>query len=340
MTVGLAGLLVGMMLQISGKLSGTWGGILTEGQNYNPVNSRWLQRYTSFLQNPNDFGLFMGCIALVLITVGFRAHVSRRILPVVGAVLALGGLALSSSRGGYLAFVVGFLYVAIANRFRGALATCAIVAGAAVALVVISPRVATFARVTTSSLAGIVSGTDKSSEARVALWQANLEQVTFAGLGYGGSRTAESARVDITDVKARMAARSGQTVDSGWLKLAVEEGILGLALLSLICIVTMRCLWRTRRRDVHQLASVAAGAVFSAYMFRSLSVDILDINPWNWLLWLLVGIAASFDLPDEREGRGRSSDLRRATRPASASPAAGLRHNVYTTPLRVSHGPT
>ncbi|MCW2544145.1 MAG: hypothetical protein JWM40_1697 [Frankiales bacterium] len=289
-------LLVGMVLQVSGKLSGTWGGILTEGRTYNPVSSRWLQRYTSFLQNPNDFGLFMACASLIFVTLALSARAGNRLVLTSAAVASLSGLALSSSRGGYLAFVVGFLYLAVAMRFRGLLTTSIIAAAAVVVLITITPRVGTFVKVTGNSLSGIVNGTDTSSEARQQLWQENLALITFQGRGYGGSGSADSGRIDITDSSARSAAKSAQTVDSGWLKLVVEEGVIGLLLLAGIVFLTSRRLWRMTKMVGHTQASVVAvGAVYAAYLFRSLSVDILDINPWNWLVWLLVGLSLSLE---------------------------------------------
>jgi O-antigen ligase len=119
------------------------------------------------------------------------------------------------------------------------------------------------------------------------------------GSGYGGYATEDRLRgyaVDRPNQRRRALVRT--TVDNGWLKLFLEEGLVGLGL---FVAVYAAALWRSfsARRTALGLAT---GALLVALGSRALSADVLDINPWNFVLWLLVGLALG--TADRRSGLG------------------------------------
>jgi uncharacterized membrane protein len=118
----------------------------------------------------------------------------------------------------------------------------------------------------------------------------SLPEILF-GAGYGGyAESGRLKRFDLANQKARQRALIGVTVDNGWLKLFLEEGLLGLGL---FLAIFSAALWRSfsARRGAERVLALTTGAVLVALGVRALSADVLDINPWNFLIWLLVGLA-------------------------------------------------
>jgi len=252
----------------------------------------------------------MALIALVAFGTFVCVKGKRRPSLLIIGVLATGGLALSSSRGGYLAFGLGISYLVYKVRSRQTVAGIIAICFCFTALVAAVPTVRTFTVETVASIGDLWHGTDKSAADRQELWSKNFAIRSVSGLGYGGN--AEVSNVDISDSVARAKAYSAQTIDSSWLKLLVEEGLIGVGLFALIVMsAARRVLQRGRSGPSASPVAAILGMVGVAFFFRSLSVDMLDINPWNWVLWLLIGLAlsqvVSEDLPlenppDERIG--------------------------------------
>ncbi|MDQ3435228.1 MAG: hypothetical protein M3481_11215 [Actinomycetota bacterium] len=139
---------------------------------------------------------------------------------------------------------------------------------------------------------GPAAGSEPSSppEQAALSGEVTVPEILF-GAGYGGyAEPGRLSRFDLANQRARQRAQIGVTVDNGWLKLFLEEGLLGLGLFLAIFVAA---LWRSfsARRSAERVLALTTGAVLVALGVRALSADVLDINPWNFLVWLLVGLA-------------------------------------------------
>ena len=120
--------------------------------------------------------------------------------------------------------------------------------------------------------------------------QLTAPEIVF-GAGYGGYAQPETlSRFELANQQARRKAQIRATVDNGWLKLFLEEGLLGTGV---FLAIFAAALWRSfsARRTAQRVLGLTTGALLVALGVRALSADVLDINPWNFLVWLLVGLA-------------------------------------------------
>ena len=200
---GGAVVLLGAGLQYVDVLGGTWGVATEEGVA--------TERYTSFLQNPNDFGLVMALCTVIAAALAVYAGGWRR-APLIALVAAFGGgVVVSSSRGSLVALVLGCSALAIVmwrSRRRAALA---------VALLVAAVVAGSVLRDAGHSVVGAVGG-DPSLEARWDRWRlvtGGVEPVdALVGAGYGGFATALDR--PLRNVILNPGAEEG---DLGWMPL-------------------------------------------------------------------------------------------------------------------------
>jgi O-antigen ligase len=280
----------GVILQLAGAIGGTWGGFeIIAGVDYS-------QRYTSFLQNPNDLGLFMLAVA-VLAALAVRSNkVSYRLLGLLAVTAALAVIILTSSRGAFLALPLVVVMILLFGSRR----SLALLAMASVVVVVALPRAVPLLgpqfTSTVQSIDEAAAGRDPSLLKRQDRWSdvARSAGNPAFGSGHGGYQTLRT--VDLLDSERRAGVHRDLTVDNGWLKLWLEQGAIGVALLAAVFLAAIVQALAARRD--HGAASICVAALLIALAFRGLTVDIFDINPWNCYLWLLVGIAFSL----RREG--------------------------------------
>lgn len=292
-------LLVGLLMQVGGVLPGVWGGLqIGGGAGIRPTYAR---RFTSFLQNPNDLALFMLMMA-VLVYVGFV--VTRRPWPQRVAAGALAGfcvvgLLLASSRGALLALPIAAAFLFVARQRRAVITLAG--SGLVVLLVMLPlvPRLQQSVVTGLESVVAVVGGTDSSVTSRTQTWAERISSSQggpLIGGGYGGY--ADIPAGAIARAEERAALYQQLTVDNGWLKLLLEEGVIGLALLGS---VVVGALYLSLRHAIRRRDAVAAvcGALIVAAVFRAFSVDVFDINPWNFALWTLVGVVRSLETSSE-----------------------------------------
>jgi O-antigen ligase len=286
----LAGLMaIGIGLQSMGVLSGTWGGVALSSPATGYQSH--LIRYTSFLQNPNDLALFMLMAALVLLCISLATTRRLRLLGFVASALCIGVIFLSTSRGALIALPVGLGLLLLSAGAR----TIAYFVGSffVVAVLALStPTVGLMAEKTVGSLASIVSGTDLSATARQSTWKARLESAgnPIIGTGYGGY--AHLTEDDIRSNERSELARE-ITVDNSWLKLWLESGTLGVVLLLAIFGVTQKETLGLAAKTPRGLVAALVSALLAVLFVRAMTTDVLDINPWNFVLWLLIGVGFS-----------------------------------------------
>jgi hypothetical protein len=274
---GAVGLLVvGVVLQAAGVLAGTWGGV--------ELSHGYATRYTSFLLNPNDLGLFMlGAAAVAFVT-------ARS--PMVGVARGAGPalfVILTGSRGAFIALPILALYLLFARGGKSMVAVAVVATVVYLSSPFIVPGAANSIRAATASVGTVMSGNDESISLRRERWNVWLQRHTnpISGSGYGGYTPDRDVVLHQTD---RQQAYRALTVDNSWLKLYLEEGLVGVVLLASVLLFAIR-----RTLAIKSDVAAAVGALVVLLAFRSLSTDILDINPWNFYLWLLLGVAFSLD---------------------------------------------
>jgi O-antigen ligase len=275
-TGALAGAVIvagGAALQGAGLMSGAWGAF--------NVNGSQTFRYSSTLENPNNLGLYMLSIAVVALLAFQRTVPKVAVAAGAGIVVMLSG-----SRGAFLALPVIAVYLAFARRGRLLIVLPALVFAVYLVAPVAAPQLAPGMNAAVHSVKNIIGGTDTNSNERKATWHYWLNRGTNAeiGAGYGGYTTDPTL---LANSNRKLTYRL-LTVDNSWLKLYLEEGLIGVALLLGVFLVAIR-----RTLATPTALSVTVGALLTLTLFRSLSVDVLDINPWNMYLWLMIGLAAA-----------------------------------------------
>lgn len=281
--------LVGVFLQINGMLGGSWGGLLLEGTSYTAVTASWLRRYSGFIQNPNDLAMILalGCVIATALFI-----VSRGFLPrLLCSILLIGftwGAVQSGSRGGLLAAVLGCLIVVVFLGMRSAIAGGALAILAIIGLSFVQS--AELNRLLTS-FGDLWAGTDASAVNRGIVWARRsegfgpLDYLTGAGFGgYSPELFAAQNSLDIDRTAASLA-----TVDNSWLKILLESGSIAVvAFAILFAMIFQRALFNVTTRTV---ASIVASAGLAAIIWRSFSIDLFDVSPWNAIIPLLVAVA-------------------------------------------------
>jgi O-antigen ligase len=205
---------------------------------------------------------------------------------------------LSSSRGALAAAVALVPFLALTRAQRTMRQLALMLAVALVLTLAASPGLRhTFSR-TVGSFIQMGDGRDASVNERTQRWKTalGLRTAPLLGSGYGGYAT---NAIDGFSVAGRQDAYRSATVDNSWLKLWLEEGIVGVLLLAALLASALRTVWRGARRT-RDVTAIAAGGFLIALLVRSTSVDLFDINPWNFAIWLALGIAFSVEAHRER----------------------------------------
>ncbi len=285
-------LFLGLILQRQGILGGVWGGE-SNGDLLHPV---YAHRYTSFLGNPNDLGLFMLCAALLLYLSAVQTERSStvRILAVAMSLMAVYAMFLASSRGAFLALPLVFLFYFVIGARRAWLIAVTVAFIAVVVVDPLVPSVHTGMTTAITSVENVVAGNDVSSSARLTGWGHRLSHAgnIVLGAGYGGY--AQGANADASRTDERQQLYHQLTVDNGWLKLWLEEGIVGILIFAAIIGYLISNSIRSRMSPLGRLVGLMTAGVAVAMTFRAFSVDLFDINPWNSFIWLIFGLSASF----------------------------------------------
>ncbi len=302
-------LALGIGMQFTGVLGGTWGGFLLSGVG--AVGPLYSIRYTSFFQNPNDLGLAMLSLtlaALLLLGVPGRSAAWRLAL-MGGAGIMTAGFVVSGSRAPLLGLPFVGLYLIAVRRSRAVLQLLAVGGLVTIAILTMSPGLRESVAANLGSVIQIVNGDDASATARLEVWSTRINGAgnLLVGAGYGGYTSVGAT--DVTQATQRSALYAAATVDNSWLKLGLEEGIVGIALLAGILTYALRRAVGLVRRQGGWLVGSIGGSILVLMVFRAFSMDIFDINPWNFFMWVVVGILLS-DPTHETTTRGadRASD--------------------------------
>jgi hypothetical protein len=293
--------MVGVLLQALGIFGGTWGGLtLNVGE--------WLTRYTGFILNPNDLALLLA-LAVVVASAAVMGDLPGRLKGLLVGLIGvfLYGIILSGSRGGIVAVGLGIAALLLARGLR-AFAVGAVFSGLAGAYLYTSTAIGV-SRVV-ESLGEIVRGEDPSTLTRAQIWEVRSAGYDFLdftfGRGLGGYAPGVFGQISGFDLP-RQALVAG-TVDNGWLKLVLECGVVGAVGLAAVLTTALWYGFVLSRRTGQALAGATSGACLVALLWRSTSVDLLDVNPWNAWIFLAAGLALA-------AGRGSRNDSARESVP-------------------------
>jgi O-antigen ligase len=211
----------------------------------------------------------------------------------------------TSSRGGLLAIP---LAVAVLALFAGGKAIVRAVCLAVVAGWFAS-RSGALAPIL-NSLNAARSGSDASLNQRLSVWSSYGNTSTFEdffGRGFGGYNPkafAGQAGLNIDN-----AAAVAATVDSAFLKMYLECGFVGLAVIAILLLSAMAALLGARKTGV--APRVVVGGVAAALVvlvWRSVSVDAFDINPYNLFWPMLLGMSSHLGQKAHRLRRIKALD--------------------------------
>lgn len=288
--------MIGVGLQIAGLMGGTWGGLLTSGTTYNPETSDWLKRYTGFILNPNNLALVLAC-GIIVLAACMLAKVPGRVRVSCFALMALFavGVIVTGSRGGLVAVALGVgALLLFAGRRGFALGLVAAILGVTAYVVSGSTELDRILQ----SFGEILSGTDASAAQRSGVWMTRFQSAEggswIIGNGFGGYAPETFANQRGLDIDP--AAAKSATVDNSWLKILLESGIVGVLGMAFTMLSPMAAAL-TSSSGERRVWGIAAGAVLVALLWRSISVDMLDQNPWNAIVFLAIGFAAASITP-------------------------------------------
>lgn len=279
--------MVGVLLQRLGIIGGLWGGQIISGIGYDPNYSQWLVRYTGFVLDANSLGMIFAISAITALHFSTQNTFSKtvRSFYFLFSMLNLFSILLTGSRGGILITAISlFAYLLISRKYilLGRLIP-------AVILVLIAGIQFAGFEFLISSIFAIFDGTDTSANLRAELWQYAIStsgnETLFIGQGFGARNP--SLFVDQKSIFVDPALLKYTTLDNSWLKTYLELGGFAVIAIGWLFIIAIR----------QNLARVKSKAIFSGlpaallilFLIRSVSIDAFDINPWNSVIWIILG---------------------------------------------------
>ena len=303
----------------------------TQGNQWMPLS--WAQRLdigswraSGFFICPNHFAGFLEVMALMAAShaIWGRISIYSRIVFGYSALLLIGGVAISGSRGGYLsltfglALLIALSLIAMLRMKREHFMLETIIASVLLAIVLAGVLYFTFQ---SPHLAERVSQINDPENCRLLLWSAALQQFHLAPIwGTGGFSYLYFGRL-FRDVSIQ---NDPIHVHNDYLQLLADYGIAGAILFTLLLIAHLSsgftafgklCTPATRHSDdltSDRLAlNIGALSAVGAYLVHS----VVDFNmqlPLNaFTMAAILALLANPGGPDETSGRKFSGDLYR-----------------------------
>ena len=303
----------------------------TQGNQWMPLS--WAQRLdigswraSGFFICPNHFAGFLEVMALMAAShaIWGRISIYSRIVFGYSALLLIGGVAISGSRGGYLsltfglALLIALSLIAMLRMKREHFMLETIIASVLLAIVLAGVLYFTFQ---SPHLAERVSQINDPENCRLLLWSAALQQFHLAPIwGTGGFSYLYFGRL-FRDVSIQ---NDPIHVNNDYLQLLADYGIAGAILFTLLLIAHLSsgftafgklCTPATRHSDdltSDRLAlNIGALSAVGAYLVHS----VVDFNmqlPLNaFTMAAILALLANPGGPDETSGRKFSGDLYR-----------------------------
>jgi O-antigen ligase len=247
-------------------------------------------RVPSLFEHPNDFGLFM--LSATFLSLSYLIANKRSKLYVLATVVSVAGVIISFSRTSYVALVAG-LVVGLWMH-GGQVIKKALIPGAVV--IVLLGGV---------TLRAVMSRVHKieaeGGDARFTYFRQSLpliEDNPFFGVGPGryGGEIAQRTRSPVHEQYGVTFNDTWRTLDSFWLHIVAESGIVGgLLLLGIFFSVSARSKKRLSAvTDPHLRALLAAAPmIVTALVAADASTMALEANTHAGLLWTMLGVGLS-----------------------------------------------
>lgn len=263
-------------------------------------------RVTSTVGNPNVLAsiLVAGLVLALASAAAFRASPAALIGCLTASAFCVGGLFLTGSRSGAIAFasvLVMSVLVAGRRRMQALMLSLVLAVGVTVSFLAFVPSEARD-RVTQLS-----AGQQRLTEGRATLWQVGariVEDRPVQGVGVGNFQAASRDYVLTPGLAGRtdLVIDDPQVAHNVYLQVAAELGIPGLALfLAILGYATLSALKAARRfaRSGDTSMELVARAVVIATV-AILVTDFFASEQFNKLLWLLLGLGPALLAISER----------------------------------------
>jgi hypothetical protein len=279
--------MIGVFLQYRGVIGGLWGGQIVSGIGYDPNYSQWLTRYTGFILDANSLGSIFAISVITSLHFSTQNDRSRFVKASLFtfAGLNLFGIFLTGSRGAILITAFSIAAYLVLSRNYSLIAYLL----PATALVVLAGQQFASFDFLVTSIANIFDGTDSSANNRTALWQYALSRAgelqIFFGDGFGARNPSLFAGQNSLFVDPVLLKFT--TFDNAWLKTLLEMGAFSVASLSALFLLSFTNNLATRKGN--SSFDALPIAVLTYFVLRSISVDSFDINPWNSVIWIILG---------------------------------------------------
>jgi hypothetical protein len=252
------------------------------------------QRGHALFKDPNVFGPFLVPAALILFEelVTPRLLRSRRIVKLAMFLVLSLGILFSYSRAAWLNFAIGVAVVLLVLLLRRG--------GAARALKLLAVLV-----VATAALAATVAATDSAEflEQRARFQPYDAERFGTQRLGFAA---AEQYPLGIGP--GQYETFTSRSAHSTYVRTLAEEGIVGLATVVLLLLVTLH--WATRNvvrgRDTYGIGSAALLGTWCGLLANSFFIDTIH---WRHL-WLFAGLIWAGTAHADARRRGLASPFR------------------------------
>lgn len=239
--------------------------------------------FVGLLGDPNDLALtlLMGIPFLVAGTLDSRG--ARRVALGVLAVLTVGGLLASQSRGGMLGLAVALFFLMrdrVRSQWFAAVAVAVMLGGALLAAGIGDRR----------TVEADTVGIDQSAQGRLDAWRAGAMMFRahpFIGVGF------ETFMYQYPSYAANAVDWGPKETHNSWIKALAETGLFGFVPFCLLLGVSARMAWRLRglpgppglaRTQRQTLFATFSGVLVAAFFLS---------QTWNWFLYILVGLSAA-----------------------------------------------
>jgi cell division protein FtsW (lipid II flippase) len=242
---------------------------------YKTVSARIMgfERMSGLFSGPNDFGLYMSFIFSAVVFILY----SRTVELFITMILVLVCLLLSFSRAGWAISVLTIFYLLYVRKI---VINIKIIASVIFGVILIGVGVIAYIPRVSTIISNSISGKEASAAERGNIISRGIEMNLTEPFGHGlGKTDSRTGSVDFF-------------VESAFLNIAYEIGILGLFILILIHVCIIFRMQINKRKWNSPFAFLAIGISFSTLIISFVSINPYGM-PYIYIWWLLLGLGAN-----------------------------------------------